>query len=211
MRNENQKTARIAGMWWLLFIVIGPISYLVVDGKLLVPDNPVATLSNISSNKTLFSAGVVAFLAGYTCFILLAKTLCKLFKQEDHKLKKWMLGLVIAGAGLVVFGKAAEITAAIAGDVERATYLFDLRTNLEMVGELFWGLWLVPLVILIFKSDLLPKLLGGVLVLAAAYHLTAFGAFIITGTDVSTNPVLTILGMGELVMSLWLVIKGVQN
>lgn len=211
MLNENKKTARIAGFWWLLFILIGPISYLVVDRKLLVPGNAVTTLSNINSNMALFWAGAAAFLAGYVCFILLAKVLCKLFRPIDSKLTKWIMGLVIAGAVLIFIGKIAEIAAAYVGNEKDAACLLNLRTNIEMAGELFWGLWLIPLVILIFKSNLIPKVIGGVLILTIVYHLAAFGMFFINGTDVSTNPVLAIFGMGELVMTLWLLIKGVKK
>ena len=211
MECQNKKTARIAGLWWLLFCLIGPISYVVVDGKLLVPGDGAATIANIHANLALFWVGVVAFLAGYFCFILLAKSLCKLFNPVNSKLTKWMMGLVITGTALVLMGKAAEIIAANVSHTEDAIGLLNLRTNIEMAGELFWGLWLIPLVILIFKSNFIPKIVGGALLCATVYHLVAFGAFFITGTDVSTNPALVILGFGEFIMVFWLLIKGVKR
>ena len=208
---DNKKTARIAGVWWLLFILIGPISYLFVDGKLLVSDDTAATLGNIHSNMALFWAGTAAFLAGYVCFILLANALYRLFQTVDSRLARWMRGLVAAGTALVLIGKALEIAAANISNIEDAASLFSLRTSIEMMGELFWGLWLIPLVMLIFQSNLIPKAIGGALSLAAVYHLVAFGAFFIGGVDVSAHPVLVILGLGELVMVLWLLIKGVKE
>jgi hypothetical protein len=225
MHNDNKKTARMAGVWWLLFILIGPVSYLVVDGKLLAPGDPAATISNIDSNMALFWAGVAAFFAGYACFILLGKTLYKLFvdsaagnsnprrsnKPIESRLAMWMMALVITGTALVLTGKIAEIAAAYAGNVENAAYLFNLRANIEMVGELFWGLWLIPLVILIFKSNLIPKVISGAVLLAVAYHLAAFVIFFIGDADVSAHPALVALGtIGELSMVLWLLIKGVK-
>ena len=198
----------MAGLWWMLFILIGPISYLIIDGKLLIPDDTAATLGNIHSNVALFWVGVIAFLAGYTCFILLGRALCRLFMTIDSKLTKWMMGLVIVGTALIFIGKIVELIAAYVGNIEVSTHLFHLRTNMEMAGELFWGLWLIPLVMLIFKSNLIPKAIGGMLLGGIAYHLTVFGMFFISGADVSTNPVLIILGIGELLMALWLLMKG---
>jgi len=211
MLKENKKTARMAGIWWLAFIIVGPISYMIIDGQLLVPGEAAVTVSNINSNLALFWLGVAAFLAGYACFILLAKSLCKLFNPVNSKLTKCMMGLVIAGTALILIGKIAEIAAANMSNMEDAACLFNLRTNIEMVGELFWGLWLIPLVILIFKSNLIPKIIGGVLLLTVVYHVAAFGMFFISGADISTNPVLVIFGMGEIIITLWLLIKGVKK
>jgi len=210
--NEQKKTARTAGLWWLLFIIAGPVSYLVVDGKLLAPGDTAATLGNIGANTTMFWAGAAAFFAGYAFFILLGRTLCKLFKTVGLGLTKTMMCLVIAGTVLVAAGKVAEIAGAVSQNVETAAFLFDLRANIEITVELFWGLWLIPLVLLIFKSNFFPKIIGAAAVLAVVYHLAVFGAFFTTGIDVSVNPVLMAFGMiGELAVVLWLLIKGVKT
>lgn len=211
MISENKKNARYAGLWWLLFIVIGPISYLIVDGKLLIPDDPTATIGNINSHVALFWLGVAVFLAGYTCFIMLAKTLCKLFKPVDAKLTKWMMLLVIIGTSLVIIGKITEIMSTYVSNINDATFLLNLRINIEMICELFWGLWLIPLALLILKSNLIPKAIGWILFTTVAYHILAFVVFFISGTDISTDPVLVILGMGEIITTLWLLIKGVKT
>jgi len=212
MINENRKTARIAGVYWLAFFIIGPVSYLLIDGKLLVPGDTAATVSNINSGPALFWAGVAAFLAGYACFILLGKTLYGLHKPAGPRLAKLMLGLVIAGTAVVLAGKAAEIAAVNASSMKDAARLLSLRPNMEMAGELFWGLWLVPLAMLIFKSDLIPRAIGGLLLLAVIYHLAVFGVFFASGADVSGHPALAAAGfIGEAAMVLWLIIKGVKT
>jgi len=208
---SNKKTARMAGLWWLLFCIIGPVSYMIVDGQLLVSGDAAATVANINSNPALFWGGTAAFLAGYACFILLAAALRKLFKPVDSVLTKWMTGLMIAGTALIVIGKIAEIAAPYAGNIEDAACLLNLRTNIEMAGELFWGLWLIPLVILIFKSNLIPKVIGVALLLAAVYHLAAFAGFFIAGRDISADPALVMFGLGEFVMVLWLLVRGVKT
>lgn len=207
---KNKRTARLAGAWWMLFIMIAPFSYLYVDEKLLISGNAAATQSNINSNIALFWAGTVAFLAGYSCFILLAKTLCKLFVSVDYRLTRWMTGFVITGTAIVLMGKISEIIAANAGSLEDAACLFKLRPYIEMAGELFWGLWLIPLAMLIFKSDYVPKTIGVALLVAASYHLAAFGIFFTKGADVSAHPVLAALGIGELAMALWLLVMPFQ-
>ena len=204
----------MAGVWWLLFIIIAPVSYFIIDGKLLVPGDEAATLSNIKADTALFLAGAAAFIAGYICFIMLVKTLRKLFRSADpglDNLTKWMTGFVITGTLLVLTGKVAEAAAVSMSNSTDTDGLLNLRTNIEMAGELFWGLWLVPLAILIFKSKLIPGIIGGAALLGVFYHLITFGVFFTTGTDVSAQPLLLIPGTtGELSIVLWLLIKGAK-
>lgn len=211
MHRDNIWIGRTAGIWWLAFILITSISYMFVDGKLLIIGDTVATIRNINSNQILFWFGVAAFIIGYMCFIFLAKTFYKLFISIESKLTKWMIQFVISGTVLVIIGKVAEIIAAYIGSIKDATYLLSLRNNIEMVCELFWGLWLIPLILLIFKSNLIPKIIGGALILTVFYHLTSFVVFFTSGLDVSTNEVFIILGLGEFIMTLWLLIMGTKK
>ena len=207
MYSENKKTARIAGIWWVLFIIAGAVSYMVIDSKLLAPDDTAAILDNIGANTALFLAGAAMFFAGYAFFIMLGKALYKLFKPFGSGLAKIMMGFLIAGTALVAAGKVAEIAAAVSGNIETTAFLFELRANIEMAGELFWGLWLVPLILLMLKSGFAPKIVGAAAVLAVVYHIAVFTAFFAGGFDVSGNPALSVLGLvGELAVVLWLLI-----
>ncbi|MCL2023737.1 MAG: DUF4386 domain-containing protein [Oscillospiraceae bacterium] len=211
MLNENKKYARLAGLFWFIFGIFGMLSYMVADAKLLIADDAAATISNINSNMGLFIFGILAFIIGYGIFILLAGFLRKLFKSVDNKLTTIMMSLVIAGTAIVLAGKSLEIFA-LNATVEDAACLFKLRASIEMAGELFWGLWLFPLVLLIFKSDFIHKWVGWLLAVAAFVHLLWFAAYVFIPSFVSTVEMIAAIAMPcEFIPAGYLLIKGVKN
>jgi hypothetical protein len=210
MLKENKKYARFAGFYWLLFVIFGMLSYMVADAKLLVVGDATMTLNNMNSNMGLFYFGVVTFVIGYGVFIPLAGYLRKLFKTVDNNLTKIMMGLVVVGAAMVIVGKALEIFA-LNVSVEEATHLFELRTSIEMAGELFWGLWLIPLVMLILKSDIIHKWVGWLLAVAAVIHLCVFASFFFISTFMPVaETLLNLAAPCELIPVGYFLIKGVK-
>ena len=69
---NNKKSARIAGIWYLAFILLGAFAIMFVDDTLTVTGDAAATIANIRSNSVLFCFGTVAYFAGFVCFILTA-------------------------------------------------------------------------------------------------------------------------------------------
>jgi hypothetical protein len=208
---NKKKYARFAGLYWWLFGIFGILSYMVADAKLMVTGDTAATLDNMKSNMGLFCFGVVTFVIGYGIFIPLAGSLRKLFKTIDNNLTKIMMGIVIVGSAMVLVGKSLEIFA-LNVNVEEATRFFELRASIEMAGELFWGLWLIPLVMLILKSDLIHKWVGWLLVVAAIVHLCWFVAYFFIPSFVPTVEMIAVIGMPcEFIPAGYLLIKGIKT
>ncbi len=208
---QNKKYARFAGLFWFMFGIFGMLSYMVADAKLLVEGDTAATLGNMNSNMGLFIFGVVTFVIGYGIFIPLVCFLRKIFKPVNNTLTKIMMTLIIVGSAMVLVGKSLEFFA-LNSSVEEANRLFNLRESIEMVGELFWGLWLIPLIMLIFKSDLIHKWVGWLLAVAAFVHLCWFVAFFIFPSLVPTIEMIATVGMPcEFIPAGYLLIKGVKT
>ena len=83
--------------------------------------------------------------------------------------------------------------------------------SILMVG-IFWGLWLLPLGILVWKSGFLPRVLGILLVInCAAYVVDSLLAVILPETRTALGPVMTMLQIiGEVPLLLWLLIRGAK-
>lgn len=77
---EIKKTARNAGILYLILIVLGIFSYLFVHSSLIVPGDTATTVSNIMASKSLFRSGIVSWLISETVFILLVYVLYRLLK-----------------------------------------------------------------------------------------------------------------------------------
>ena len=205
---KTQKIARIAGAWYLADILILVFSYMFVDDMLLVSGNAAASLSNINANKPLFYMGCAAFFIGYICITMAAITLMKLFKPINSKLALLIPVLLITGVVTVFTGKAMEIY----GVITQNSGLIAVRENIDMSAEIFWGLWLAPIGLLILKSSLIPKIIGILLLVTCIEHFMDFTVFFfIPGTPEMVMTIAYIIGMfGEFGLVLWLLIKGVK-
>ena len=60
----TRNPGRVAGLWYLLLIVIGPFFLLYIPNKVFVEDNASATVNNLAAHELLFRFGIVAELAG---------------------------------------------------------------------------------------------------------------------------------------------------
>jgi hypothetical protein len=83
-----------------------------------------------------------------------------------------------------------------------------------MIVQIFWGLWLLPLGYLIFKSGIMPKLLGVLLMLGCLGYLVNFvGQFLIPGySDTGISSIVSLpAGLGEIGTCLWLLVKGAKE
>ena len=88
-----------------------------------------------------------------------------------------------------------------------------INNNGVLILETFWGLWLLPFGLLIWKSGFIPRLLGVFLILSGiAYVILSFVSILFP--DYKTF--FTQLGtpffiIGEISIMLWLLIKGVKS
>jgi Domain of unknown function (DUF4386) len=70
---------RVAGIWYLLLIAIGPFFLIYVPGKLYVKRNAAATIANIAAHERLFRFGILAELIGGIILIFLVLAFYRLF------------------------------------------------------------------------------------------------------------------------------------
>jgi len=92
-----------------------------------------------------------------------------------------------------------------------AMLFLRLRDHQNTAAEILWGLWLIPLAILVYRSRFLPRFLGVWLVInGLAYVILSFTGILLPRYQgkvfTYSQPALA----GELALTLWLVIKGAQ-
>jgi len=195
-----------------------------VPGKLIVHGNAAATANNIAANETLFRLGIAAQLIGMAGFIFVALALYDLLKGVNRRHASLMVTLIVVSVPIAFLNELNSIAALVL--VRGADFLsiFDKpqRDALAMlflrlhgqgfvVAEIFWGLWLFPLALLVYRSRFLPRFLGVWLALAgfAWVILSLTGVVLPQDYDkvfTFTQPAV----FGELAFMLWLVIKGAR-
>jgi hypothetical protein len=91
--------------------------------------------------------------------------------------------------------------------------LVDYRNEI-LIAKIFWGLWLLPFGYLVFKSGILPRVLGVLLMVGCfGYLIDVFGRTLFTEYSASrlssfaTKPA----ALGEIGTCLWLLIMGARN
>ena len=167
------KTARVAGLLYLLVVLSGFFSLMYAPGKLFVPGDASAMASNILTHESLFCAYIVVGLLSELLFIATVLALYQLLKGVGQQLAMLMVLLVLLAAPLgfasvandvaaLTFLRGADFLAAFDPAQRNALAILLLKWSGQgvLVSEIFWGLWLFPLGMLVYRSRFLPRLLG---------------------------------------------------
>ena len=80
---------RIAGLWYLLLILLGPLRLIYIPSKLFVPGNAPATVTNIAAHEFLFRLGIVSELAGAVVLIFLTLAFYRCSQRLTAVLQRW--------------------------------------------------------------------------------------------------------------------------
>ena len=80
-----------------------------------------------------------------------------------------------------------------------------------VANEIFWGLWLFPLALLVLKSGFFPRFLGVWLIINGfAYVIDSFTGLLLPQYEDMVSNIMFPALFGELAFMLWLVIKGAK-
>ena len=223
--SSTANPGRVAGIWYLFLVILGPVRLMYIPGKLFVSGNAAATASNIAAHEKLMRFGIASDLACGLILVFLTLAFYRLFKSVDQHLA--VLVVIFGGimpAVIDFIGVVCDLGAlrAVRGapflavfekpQLDALAMLFlNLRDYQNTAAETLWGVWLLPLAILVYRSRFLPRFIGVWLfingidyvvlsltgVLLPQYQNTAFNY---------SQPVLA----GEIVLMLWLLIKGAR-
>ena len=222
--NSVKKTTRRAGLLFLAWIVIGLYGLMVLPSKITVPGDPVGTVNNLLAHEFLFQLGTFLDLVGSTVWLLLVMVLHKMFRQVDG-FQAGLLTLFVAVQIPTTFFLGASNMASLMmakGEVletfslsqrQDLTMLFLKLSDYAVVSlEFFWGLWLLPLAILTYKSGFLPRFLGVWLSInGVAYLIHCATTLLFPEYKSIVYNVALPAFFGELAYMLWLVIMGAKE
>lgn len=224
--NTNTKTARMAGILYVLVIIGGVFAEFFIRSNLIVAGDTAATIDNLRSNEALFRLGFISDLVAHTCYFLLAFALYTLLKPVQHDIALLFLLIVVIAApllclnmlnqfmALLLLTEANYLSAFTTAQVDALVMLFlDLHKYGYLIGQIFYGGWLLPLGYVVYKSGYFPKLLGGLLMVAAVGYLLDFlRAFLLPDADAALAGILLSPAViGEFSFCLWLLVKGTSR
>src|SRR2546421_3117113 len=215
------KAARIAGAIYASMVVTGPFSLIYVPNKLIVRGDAAATAGNILAHETMFRLAILADLVGQVIFICLAVALYKLLSGINKTWAGLMVALVLVAAAVGFFNTLNNIAAQILFRGADFLAVFDkpqrdalgmlfirLHTQGIFIDEMFWGLWLFPFGLLVYRSGFLPRFIGVWLMINCFCYVVLsvtalfFPAYYAT-SFMMAQPIL----FSELTIMLWLLFK----
>jgi hypothetical protein len=223
--NPTKKTARIAGVLYLFVGIFGGFAEGYVDPKMYVAGNAAATYGNVVQHAGLVRMGVVAHLLDGTFFVFLAMLLYGLLQHVNKGVSRAMLILVILATGIICLNAVFQFEALrVATDAGFATdfgtasngvvlLLLDTQHYGTLIAQVFFGLWLVPLGYLAYKSGMFPKWLGVVLITGGVcYLIDLLAAFLIPDFGQTIHGFIIIpSAIAEISMVVYLLVVGVRT
>ena len=222
--HPTDKAARVAGAVYLSMVITAPFSLIYVPNKLIVRGDATATSANILAHETLFRLSIFGDLVGHVIFICLAIALYQLLSNVNRTWALLMVGFVLVSAAVGFLNTLNNIAALILFRGDEFLSVFDtaqrnalgmlfirLHSQGILIDEIFWGVWLFPFGLLVFRSGFLPLFIGVWLMINCFGYvaLSVIALFFQPYYNTAFNVLQPIL-FGELVIMFWLLIKGAK-
>jgi hypothetical protein len=222
--HPTDKAARVAGAVYSSMVITAPFSLIYVPNKLIVRGDATATAANVLAHETLFRLSIFADLVGQVIFICLAIALYRLFSNVNRNWALLMVGFVLVSAAVGFLNSLNNIAALIlfrGGDFlsvvdtaqRNALGMLFVRLHSQgiFIDEIFWGVWLFPFGLLVFRSGFLPRFIGVWLMINCFGYvaLSVIALFFPPYYNAAFKMLQPVL-FGELVIMLWLLIKGAK-
>ncbi len=219
----SQRTAAfVAGLGLLLMAILAPFANFYVLQNLVVANDATATAANIVASGGLFRLGLSSLLLVAVLDVVVAWALYVLLEPVSRSLS--LLAAWFRVVYAAVFAVALIPLLGVLQLVSGADYLKGLEANqiqaqvmLSLstfrsgwdLGLVLFGLHLLVLGYLVFKSGFIPQWLGILLVIAGlGYMVDSFGEFLIPNYSLS---IARFTFVGEFLLIFWLLWKGIKG
>ncbi len=223
----SKKTARIAGILYLVVVITGMVSLGYIPKQLIVWEDKVATFNNILKNESLFRLGIFSSVICYLAFIFLPLVLRELFKTVNKFVANAMVVSVLVSIPISFFNLYNKylILDIIHQEGYLKIYSESQLQSLVMfhlnqyeygifIATFFWGLWLFPFGYLVYKSGFIPKVFGILLMLGCFGYIINFSGNTLFAhyQDWGISKIIgKIPSVAEIGICLWLLIVGIRN
>lgn len=224
MKHPLDRIARLAGAAYLAVAILGPFTLLYVPGRILVTGDASATVANLLAHQDLYRAGIAAGVVSQICFVTAILLLYRLLRDVGPVLAVAMAALILLQvplgilsltneAATLALARGGEFLAAFSQPQRDALTLLMLKADKAgtLVSQVFWGLWLIPLGTLVWRSVYLPRWIGAWLIVNGVVYvvLSVVGLWWPDYSRLAFSYATPAM-FGELVLALWLLLRGLR-
>jgi len=214
---------RIAGLTYVLVILLGILSVSYVDSSIVVPGNDAATIENMSAHELRFRLSVAGEIVMYALVIVLSFSLFVILETVHKNLALLALLLrlaeAIAGCGVVVLSGLVPLLFLESGgtlEAEPLQALVGLFLQIRSAGLdvvlLFVGAGGTIFCYLFYVSRYVPRILAGWGIVTYVSMLTLSLASLLTPHFSETIKMVFFApgALFEIVFGLWLLVRGIS-
>jgi hypothetical protein len=223
--NTNNKSARLAGCFYLIYFATTIFADVFGRSRLIVFGDAAVTAQNIITSAWQFRIGFISDLISAVFFLLAAWALYALLKSVHKELALLFLLLNLAGVAVYSINLLNQFAALLllsgadylkVFQIEQlqalAMFFLYLYKNGYWISQIFFGAWLFPLGYLVFKSGFLPRILGIVMMIhCVGWLMTFLQFFLFPGFAAITYLTYPLGFISEAGLTLWLLIMGVKE
>ena len=209
-QKELVKTARLAGVWYLILAISGVFGFMIFHPQIFVTNDPLKTLNNLINLAFISRIRIL-----FELFIIVSQALAAVYfyKLFSH-INRWAAStLAMWGTVNSVVIMVSAISMVSASEIANSSFLtfqekailtqllVKIITNSWVVGGLFFGLWLIPMGYIVISSGRMPIWLGRILIVGGiGYLLQTF----INGIGIN-NSYLGFLVMPATIAEFWMI------
>lgn len=215
--------ARLTGILLLLLVVIAPFSMIYVPTTLIAPGDAVTTTKQIAAAEGLFRLGMASDAVVFLIEISLTVLLYVLLKPVNQTLAliaaaARLAMTVVQGINLLplflvlrLVSGDGSLTGFAPNELQALVLLFlNGHEAVVHIWGLFFGLHLLVVGYLVYKARYIPRFVGLCLLVAALCYLIQNFGTILLPQYAALYTTVGYFSAIEIVLPLWLVIKGVK-
>jgi hypothetical protein len=221
-----KKFSKISGFLYLVVIGVGLFAEVFVREAMAVSGNALATVSKIQASEMFYRAGFVADLINFICGLPVILFFWILFKKSHEYIVTLAIFFVIISNAifatnllnqlhpLLIYGNTNYLQAFQPSQLAiLSSIALKVQSQGYAIGLVFFGFYCIIIGYLIFKTGVIPKMLGILYALAGlCYILNSFIMFLSHGFGNPLFPyILFPAFIGEFSVCIWLLIMGIRE
>lgn len=220
---QQERLARITGALFVVIAVLGMVGPGIIQ-SLVVEGDPGATADKVRGALPLVSGGLALWVVLLAADTAAAFTIHGIFEPTNRVFSFIaaafrLVYVAIAGAALSgLYDAVLMVTSPQRAGTDLAQRQIATLASLDafnsgfVVALAFFGIHVAALGVLLYRTRYVPRVLGGVVVIAGASYLVHSVAsfFIADQTGLAGPIVLAPAALGEIGLTIWLLVKGVN-
>lgn len=215
--------AKLIALLLLVMALTAGFAELWVRSMLVVPGDAAQTASRILAASHLYRLGFDGYLAAFVADVPVALLFYVLLKPFGNRVALVAASLRIVYAALAIVNLFVNYLGALAALMGRSVQDKAQQESLALLrleayehgfklALLLFGVHLLLLGVLLLKSGLLPKAVAMLVVLAGCAYLTDTVTLLASPSlHAITAPYLAVPASFEIVLAIWLLVKGVRS